>query len=268
MPRMATSRRRSIQSTADLPGPGAARLPKPDARLTSGACSTTRPATPASASMCTGRSACRSARTAISTAMCGDEAHRRGALPRRVPARDRPHGGARARPHRHERLLRRRHAVADGAGDRRPRSSMPSPRRGRSRPTPRSRSRPTRRASRRRASRGYRAAGVNRVSLGVQALNDADLRRLGRLHTAAEALAAVEDRGGRASSASRSTSSTPGRTRRRPHGRRSSRRRSATPPSISRSTSSRSSPAPGSSACTPPASSSCRTTTPPARSTT
>lgn len=40
--------------------------------------------------------------------------------------------------------------------------------------------------------RGYRAAGVNRVSLGVQALNDADLRRLGRLHSAEEALAAVK----------------------------------------------------------------------------
>ena len=39
--------------------------------------------------------------------------------------------------------------------------------------------------------RGYRAAGVNRVSLGVQALNDTDLRALGRLHTAAEALAAL-----------------------------------------------------------------------------
>lgn len=39
--------------------------------------------------------------------------------------------------------------------------------------------------------RGYRAAGVNRVSLGVQALNDPDLKRLGRLHTAAEALAAL-----------------------------------------------------------------------------
>jgi putative oxygen-independent coproporphyrinogen III oxidase len=34
---------------------------------------------------------------------------------------------------------------------------------------------------------GYRAAGVNRLSLGVQALNDADLRRLGRLHSAEEA---------------------------------------------------------------------------------
>jgi oxygen-independent coproporphyrinogen-3 oxidase len=39
--------------------------------------------------------------------------------------------------------------------------------------------------------RGYRAAGVNRVSLGVQALEDAALRRLGRTHTVAEALAAV-----------------------------------------------------------------------------
>jgi oxygen-independent coproporphyrinogen-3 oxidase len=39
--------------------------------------------------------------------------------------------------------------------------------------------------------RGYRAAGVNRVSLGVQALDDAALRELGRLHTADEALAAV-----------------------------------------------------------------------------
>ena len=40
--------------------------------------------------------------------------------------------------------------------------------------------------------RGYRSAGVNRVSLGVQALNDADLRMLGRLHNTAEALAAIE----------------------------------------------------------------------------
>ncbi|GGC52272.1 radical SAM family heme chaperone HemW [Chelatococcus reniformis] len=39
--------------------------------------------------------------------------------------------------------------------------------------------------------RDYRAAGVNRVSLGVQALDDDALRQLGRLHTAAEALSAV-----------------------------------------------------------------------------
>ena len=39
--------------------------------------------------------------------------------------------------------------------------------------------------------RGYRAAGVNRVSLGVQALDDRALAELGRLHTAREALEAV-----------------------------------------------------------------------------
>jgi len=38
--------------------------------------------------------------------------------------------------------------------------------------------------------RGYRAAGVNRVSVGVQALNDEDLKALGRQHSAEEALAA------------------------------------------------------------------------------
>ncbi|TWF53059.1 radical SAM family heme chaperone HemW [Neorhizobium alkalisoli] len=40
--------------------------------------------------------------------------------------------------------------------------------------------------------RGYRAAGVNRVSLGVQALNDADLKFLGRLHDVADALKAIK----------------------------------------------------------------------------
>ena len=40
--------------------------------------------------------------------------------------------------------------------------------------------------------RGFREAGVNRVSMGVQALNDADLRRLGRLHSVAEARQAFD----------------------------------------------------------------------------
>lgn len=40
--------------------------------------------------------------------------------------------------------------------------------------------------------RAYSEAGVNRLSMGVQALNDVDLKRLGRLHTAAEALAAFD----------------------------------------------------------------------------
>jgi putative oxygen-independent coproporphyrinogen III oxidase len=40
--------------------------------------------------------------------------------------------------------------------------------------------------------RGYRAAGVNRVSLGVQSFDDRELQALGRLHTAAEARAAID----------------------------------------------------------------------------
>jgi len=40
--------------------------------------------------------------------------------------------------------------------------------------------------------RGYRDAGVNRLSLGVQALDDADLRALGRRHDVAEAVRAFE----------------------------------------------------------------------------
>ena len=40
--------------------------------------------------------------------------------------------------------------------------------------------------------RGYRAAGVNRVSIGVQALHDGALKALGRIHSVAEARGAVE----------------------------------------------------------------------------
>ena len=40
--------------------------------------------------------------------------------------------------------------------------------------------------------RGYRAAGVNRLSVGVQALNDADLSALGRKHSVNEAMAALD----------------------------------------------------------------------------
>ncbi|XP_005056109.1 PREDICTED: radical S-adenosyl methionine domain-containing protein 1, mitochondrial isoform X4 [Ficedula albicollis] len=39
---------------------------------------------------------------------------------------------------------------------------------------------------------GFRAAGVNRLSIGVQSLDDSELRMLGREHTAAEARQAVE----------------------------------------------------------------------------
>ncbi len=40
---------------------------------------------------------------------------------------------------------------------------------------------------------GFRAAGVNRVSFGVQSFRDSELRRLGRLHDAARARAAVAE---------------------------------------------------------------------------
>jgi oxygen-independent coproporphyrinogen-3 oxidase len=40
--------------------------------------------------------------------------------------------------------------------------------------------------------RGYRAAGVNRLSLGIQSFDDAKLAALGRIHSAAEARRAIE----------------------------------------------------------------------------
>jgi putative oxygen-independent coproporphyrinogen III oxidase len=40
--------------------------------------------------------------------------------------------------------------------------------------------------------KGFKAAGVNRVSLGLQALNDIDLKALGRQHTVAESLMALD----------------------------------------------------------------------------
>jgi putative oxygen-independent coproporphyrinogen III oxidase len=40
--------------------------------------------------------------------------------------------------------------------------------------------------------KGFRSTGINRVSLGIQALQDADLKFLGRQHSSAEALAALD----------------------------------------------------------------------------
>jgi oxygen-independent coproporphyrinogen-3 oxidase len=40
--------------------------------------------------------------------------------------------------------------------------------------------------------RGFREAGVNRVSIGVQSLRDDELRKLGRIHSVAEAKAALD----------------------------------------------------------------------------
>ena len=38
----------------------------------------------------------------------------------------------------------------------------------------------------------FHAAGVNRISMGIQALNDPDLKQLGRLHSVAEAMTALK----------------------------------------------------------------------------
>ena len=40
--------------------------------------------------------------------------------------------------------------------------------------------------------KGYRAAGITRVSMGLQSLRDDDLKKLGRIHTVAESKAALE----------------------------------------------------------------------------
>lgn len=40
--------------------------------------------------------------------------------------------------------------------------------------------------------RGFESAGVNRISMGIQALNDNDLRALGRMHSTTEALQAFD----------------------------------------------------------------------------
>ncbi|MEX0971448.1 MAG: radical SAM family heme chaperone HemW [Paracoccaceae bacterium] len=40
--------------------------------------------------------------------------------------------------------------------------------------------------------RGFAAAGVNRISMGIQALNDPDLKALGRMHSTAEAMQAFD----------------------------------------------------------------------------
>jgi len=48
-------------------------------------------------------------------------------------------------------------------------------------------------SSHRRALKELRAAGVNRVSLGIQSLNDEDLRRMGRAHNSRDAVSIFKD---------------------------------------------------------------------------
>ena len=90
--------------------------------------------------------------------------------------------------------------------------------------------------------RGYRAAGVNRVSLGVQALDDDALKALGRTHTAQEALAAVAIARARVRALFVRPDLCAAGTDAAGLGRRAQARASPKPPSICRSISSPSSP--------------------------
>ena len=138
----------------------------------------------------TGRSASPNAPIATSTAMSASRSTRtqwRDALLADLAHEAR----ADARPPADLDLLRRRHALADAAGDRRRPDRGGGARIGASRPTSRSRWRPTPPRSRRRASPTSPRAGVNRVSLGLQSLDDAALRFLGRAHDVDEGLTAL-----------------------------------------------------------------------------
>ena len=169
--------------TAPAPSPCSPRLPRRrGARLT----------TPASASTCTGRSAPPSAPTATSTAMCAPAASTRrascAAFLRELGTGPRWRRAARVgsiffgggTPSLMSAAHGRRHPRCDRAAI------------GRVEPGAEITLEANPSSVEAARFRGYRAAGVNRVSLGVQSLDDAQLRALGRLHTAAEALAAIE----------------------------------------------------------------------------
>ena len=143
-----------------------------------------------SASTSTSRSARRSATTAISTAAfrrCAEGALRRGARARKSLA------APAAAPCRHR--------SSSAAGRRRCSSRQRSPRSSQAcrrvvRRRARTRKSPSRPIRRRRPSKewnGFRDAGVNRISFGVQSFQDAELKRLGRIHSADRARAAVRE---------------------------------------------------------------------------
>ena len=123
-----------------------------------------------SPSTSTGRSAGRNARIAISTAMSAsaiEEARWTRALLADLERQ------AELAPDREVGLdlFRRRHAVADAARDRRGADRARAARCGRSRPISKSRSRPIPNSAEAERFAGFAAAGVNRLSLGVQALD-------------------------------------------------------------------------------------------------
>ena len=134
----------------------------------------------------------RSAPIATSTAMCATAAIDEARFVARLRRARSPHTAARdARPHRVSDLLRRRHAVADAAARRSPRSSTPSRKHWAVAPDVESRSKPIRPASRRRASAATAPPASIASRSACRRSTIASLKELGRLHTAQEALDAV-----------------------------------------------------------------------------
>jgi len=115
---------------------------------------------------------------------------RRRRLCRRLQARDRPYGRALARAARAVGLLWRRHALVDVAQGCRHHSRCHRPGMA-DRPQCRNHARGQPHSVEVDRFRGFRAAGINRVSLGVQSLREGPLAELGRRHTVDEAVAAV-----------------------------------------------------------------------------
>ena len=89
-------------------------------------------------------------------------------------------------------LLRRRHAVADGAGNGRGAVIARRARIGRRPTTSRSRSKPIPNSVEAARFADLAAAGVNRLSLGLQSFDDASLAFLGRAHSADEGQRALD----------------------------------------------------------------------------
>ena len=89
-------------------------------------------------------------------------------------------------------LFRRRHAVPDAARDGRGIARPGASLLAESQQISKSPSKPIPNSAEAARFRAFAAAGVNRLSLGIQALDPEALRILGRLHDRAEAIAAIE----------------------------------------------------------------------------
>ena len=164
----------------------------------------------------------------------------RGELPeervrRRADRGPRPGAAARLGAPRLHDFLRRRHAEPARARRRSSRSCRRSARACRSRPTRRSRSKRIPGTFEAEKFAAYRAAGVNRLSIGIQSFDPRHLKALGRIHDDARGARARSRSRARISTTSTSISCTRCRGRRWTRCARTSKRRSRSRRRISRS---------------------------------